>query len=69
LLRSLQEIHLLNGRRLWRRPRPNLGCGAKERERCTQKVSHTENWFSAIKYRTHEVLQHLFEMPSYVVKI
>jgi hypothetical protein len=33
LLRSLQEIQPDNGRRLWRRPRPKLGCGAKERER------------------------------------
>jgi hypothetical protein len=33
LLRSLKEIQPLNGRRLWRRPRPNLGCEAKERER------------------------------------
>jgi hypothetical protein len=38
LLRNLQEIQLSNGRRLWRRPRSNLSCGAKgggggERER------------------------------------
>jgi hypothetical protein len=32
LLRSLQEIQPDNGRRLWRRPRPKLGSGAKERE-------------------------------------
>jgi hypothetical protein len=24
---------IFNGRRLWRRPRPKLGCGAKGRER------------------------------------
>jgi hypothetical protein len=29
MLRSLQEI----SRILWRRPRPKLGCGAKERRR------------------------------------
>jgi hypothetical protein len=28
-LRSLQEIHRI----LWRRPRPKLGCGAKERRK------------------------------------
>jgi len=28
-LRSLQEIQPDNRRRLWRRPRPKLGCGAK----------------------------------------
>jgi hypothetical protein len=33
LLRSLQEIQPDIGRRLWRRPRPKLGCGAKERRR------------------------------------
>jgi hypothetical protein len=24
---------IFNGKRLWRRPRPKLSCGAKERER------------------------------------
>jgi hypothetical protein len=30
---NLQEIQPDNGRRLWRRPRPKLSCGARERER------------------------------------
>jgi hypothetical protein len=37
LLRSLQEIQPNNGRKLWRRPRPKLGCGAKERGREREK--------------------------------
>jgi len=34
LLRSLQEIQPI----LWRRPRPKLGCGAKERKKKIGKV-------------------------------
>jgi hypothetical protein len=30
-----------NGRRLWKRPRPKLGCGAKERESEKWEVSET----------------------------
>jgi hypothetical protein len=45
-LRSLQDIQSDNGRRLWRRPRPKLGCGAKERER--ERENLQENYIESI---------------------
>jgi hypothetical protein len=34
---------------LWRRPRPKLGCGAKERRRRRKQDKYPENKFS-VKY-------------------
>jgi hypothetical protein len=35
--KPLRNSAIFNGRRLWRRTRPKLGCGAKERESNSMK--------------------------------